>query len=887
MSSAGRRRQLRKPRSNRSLSVETFEPRLLMTAVVVNSTADVVHTRGAVISLRDAIAKANAATSATSISFDPTVFAAAQTITLINGLFELSNTHAATTITGPSAALILNANNTLANIQIDGGVTASISNVTFTKGASGAFENSGNLTLDHVTLTGNSSTGAAGPAIDVTGGGTLTGNNLTVTNNTDSSGGSGAITNTGKVTIRNSTFSGNVSSNQAGTINTRFGGTVTVVNDTFFDNACGGLQFDFSGTGFVYDCTFVGNAWGLYVNNNDATNSCAVANTIVAATTNGDTFGLFKSQGGNLIGDPNGQGLTSSGWIASDQLGSTAHPLSPKLGAPANNGGPTQTMLPLAGSPALNKGVNAKVPSGTTTDQRGFSRIQGTAVDVGAVEVQPPPLITVTPPPAQTGKLNTAVSVTLGSFTQTGGLAPFKLDLAWGDGSADSIINLTTAGTIPATTHAFARSGPITVSETITDAAGAKSNKATFIENVPSTAVIKITPPASQTATAGVSKSVPLGSFTGIGATGPYKLEVDWGDGSAKSVLNLTTVGTIPAIAHTYSSAGVNTVSEALTDIDGNKSAVATFTDTVTAAAGIKITPPASQVAKTGVNTNVTLGSFTQTGATGPFKVNISWGDGSAETVLTANAAGTIPATAHTFIKTGALVVTETVTDAKNFKSPPATFSETVSAAAVLKITPPAAQTATQGTSVSVPLGSFSQTGGTGPYKVDVNWGDGTPDTIVTLTAAGTIPANAHVFAKSGGLTVSEFVTDAKGNKSPIVTFIDTVKAVDPKTASISGRVFGDTNADGKIDNGEFGVGLWTVYLDLNNNGKFDSGEKTVTTDISGNWSITGLAAGTYTVRVVPVSGITATKPVGGVATITLAVGQVSTGTLFGEKSNA
>jgi hypothetical protein len=52
-----------------------------------------------------------------------------------------------------------------------------------------------------------------------------------------------------------------------------------------------------------------------------------------------------------------------------------------------------------------------------------------------------------------------------------------------------------------------------------------------------------------------------------------------------------------------------------------------------------------------------------------------------------------------------------------------------------------------------------------------------------------------------------------------------------------------------------------------------------------GAWSFTGLAAGTYVIRVVPVSGLVATTPTGGVKTFTLTAGQSSVGNLFGEKT--
>jgi hypothetical protein len=56
------------------------------------------------------------------------------------------------------------------------------------------------------------------------------------------------------------------------------------------------------------------------------------------------------------------------------------------LGPLQDNGGPTQTHALLAGSPALNAGNNAYA---TATDQRGFARIVGGTIDIGAFEVQP------------------------------------------------------------------------------------------------------------------------------------------------------------------------------------------------------------------------------------------------------------------------------------------------------------------------------------------------------------------------------------------------------------------------------------------------------------------------------------------------------------------
>jgi hypothetical protein len=58
----------------------------------------------------------------------------------------------------------------------------------------------------------------------------------------------------------------------------------------------------------------------------------------------------------------------------------------PLLDSLADNGGPTLTHALLAGSPAIDAGDDAVCPE---TDQRGVSRPQGAACDVGAYELEP------------------------------------------------------------------------------------------------------------------------------------------------------------------------------------------------------------------------------------------------------------------------------------------------------------------------------------------------------------------------------------------------------------------------------------------------------------------------------------------------------------------
>ena len=96
-------------------------------------------------------------------------------------------------------------------------------------------------------------------------------------------------------------------------------------------------------------------------------------------------------------------------------------------------------------------------------------------------------------------------------------------------------------------------------------------------------------------------------------------------------------------------------------------------------------------------------------------------------------------------------------------------------------VTPPANNTATEGTSKSFPLGSFTDAGPS-PWAVDVDWGDGTAHTTFSLASAGTITAQNHTFADGPATrTVTVKVTDTGGTgSSGQATFTVAVSNVAP-----------------------------------------------------------------------------------------------------------
>jgi hypothetical protein len=212
------------------------------------------------------------------------------------------------------------------------------------------------------------------------------------------------------------------------------GSTADIVNSTIADNqaiggqntsnspvaAGGGLFFDKSSSGNFTNVTVVGNqanpsptgqgstsGGGIDNANLPAEGIVTLVNTLVAdngANLGPDFFGTASNTHNNLISDADG----SSGFSTAngDQLGSTLHFLNPGIGGLANNGGPTQTIALLSGSPAINAGDNNAASVTGKFDQRGqgFARVANGTIDIGAFEVQPPtlspPLVSPSPPPS-------------------------------------------------------------------------------------------------------------------------------------------------------------------------------------------------------------------------------------------------------------------------------------------------------------------------------------------------------------------------------------------------------------------------------------------------------------------------------------------------------
>ena len=224
---------------------------------------------------------------------------------------------------------------------------------------SGIFDaNSATLDLDAVSLLNASS--YMGGAISNSNG-TVSLTNSTLSGNSAYSNGGAIYGYNGVVNLSNSTMAHN-SANQGGALKTQ-AASVSLTNSTLSGNSA------YSGA------TFFSFGGGIHMTNS----------IFSGASGSSDCYQLsafFFLNGVNLIEDQGDCNIPASG--------SLIEGTDPNLGALADNGGPTQTLAPMPGSPVIDAGDSSLVLPDVKFDQRGtgFLRKSGTAVDLGAVEYQ-------------------------------------------------------------------------------------------------------------------------------------------------------------------------------------------------------------------------------------------------------------------------------------------------------------------------------------------------------------------------------------------------------------------------------------------------------------------------------------------------------------------
>ena len=362
-----------------------------------------------------------------------------------------------------------------------------------------------------LTVSGGGST-SVGSVLTVNSGATVTLYGLTIRdgNNNNSATGGGGIQNYGTLTVLDSAISGNTAADEGGGIYNQ--GTLTVLDSSVSGNTAatgGGISSLASGTLTVTDSTVSGNSavgdgldasggginsygsftlTGSTVSGNSATCSRCI-NPVVGGGIQDDTGSVFAANsivagntvvGGGLGGfaanaDISG-GLTDNGGNVADNRSNATSPyqniilLSPLQ---YNGIGATvQTMIPLPGSVAICAGLASNIPSGTTTDERGYP-LQPTSgyctssqVDAGAVQTNYLPLTTWVQQPT-----NVAVAT---SMSPAPALQILEKDTLLGSNNTDGVNG------IPLTLRLTNGNSYLTGNTATTSGTGATAGTATF-----------------------------------------------------------------------------------------------------------------------------------------------------------------------------------------------------------------------------------------------------------------------------------------------------------------------------------------------------------------------------------------------------------------------
>jgi CSLREA domain-containing protein len=279
-------------------------------------------------------------------------------------------------------------------------INSIVSNNIAAQGAGGGIYSVGVLTILNSSITNNAANNTSGAnGGGIYNGGSLTLNNSTVSNNTAYLHGGGIFSGNpdwgNSLNILNSTIANNSINGNGGGIWHGYGEAV-IVNSTIFGNTAAGRG------GGVYNSNYRINLLNDTISGNSATISGGGLfnqSTLSDAVKFSNSLIANSVLGGDCVVSANKIAMNINN-LVEDAACSASFSGDPNLDILANNGGSTQTMALLEGSTAIDAGdaVTCANSAVGNLDQRGVSRLQGVACDIGAYETGGLPSVgTLTP----------------------------------------------------------------------------------------------------------------------------------------------------------------------------------------------------------------------------------------------------------------------------------------------------------------------------------------------------------------------------------------------------------------------------------------------------------------------------------------------------------
>ncbi|BBO35970.1 hypothetical protein PLANPX_5582 [Lacipirellula parvula] len=331
------------------------------------------------------------------------------------------------------------------------------------------------------------------------------------------------------------------------------------------------------------------------------------------------------------------------------------------------------------------------------------------------------------------------------TFDDPGSLDSHTVDIDWGDGTVETVVVAAGSRTLTAT-HQYLDDNPTatssdiyTVKATVRDDDGGQAigNATVQVANVPPSNV-KIDPIAAINENGVATLTL---TFDDPGTLDSHTVDIDWGDGTVETVAVAAGSRTLTA-THQYiddnptdTSSDVYTVTATVRDDDGGQ-AVGNATVQVnnSAPSNVQVTPVANIVDE-GSQVALTV-TFDDSGSQDTHQVEINWGDGN---VTIASATGHTLNATHAYGDNGTYAITVKVTDDDGGVG----FG---SAAALVNNVPPSSVkidpiAAINENGVATLTLTFDDPGSLDTHTVEIDWGDGTIETVAVAAGSRTLTA--------------------------------------------------------------------------------------------------------------------------------------------------